>query len=407
MNILFIHANYPAQFQNLARLTGADLRHRVVYLTARADAASDPIPGVELRQFQRTRDPRPETHHYLHASEEAVLNGQAVLRAVDGLLQESFQPDLVISHAGNGLSLFIKDLLPQAQLIGLFEWWFTPATSRWLFAEFPLDTQLKGQLRNMVIQQELLICDAAVVPTAWQAQQFPAMWQPKLRVVFDGINTTFFQPPPADLSRTLQLEREEGGPRVQIEPGHKLLSYATRGMEPVRGFPQFMAALPELLANDPQLQVVIAGRDRCAYSYPAPRADGSWKQHCLELLGTCPGRERIHFTGLLTYAQYRQLLWRTDAHCSFSRPYVLSWSLFEALACATPLVVNESPAYRSAVPKQAAAVWVDLDDPQSLSQGIRERLNATTSSYASNLNTSFLLEECVKSWNAVISEVSE
>ena len=97
MNILFIHGNYPAQFQSLARLTGADTLHRVVFLTARADAASDPIPGVEIRQFQKARDPRPETHHYLHASEEAVLNGQAVLRALDGLLQEGFQPDLVNS----------------------------------------------------------------------------------------------------------------------------------------------------------------------------------------------------------------------------------------------------------------------------------------------------------------------
>ena len=108
VNILFIHGNYPAQFQSLARLTGADARHRVVFLTARADASSDPTPGVETPQFQKARDPRPETHHYLHASEEAVLNGQAVLRGVDQLLQEGFRPDLVITHAGNGLGLQIE-----------------------------------------------------------------------------------------------------------------------------------------------------------------------------------------------------------------------------------------------------------------------------------------------------------
>ena len=405
MNILFIHGNYPAQFQSLARLTGADARHRVVFLTARADAASDPIPGVELRTYQRARDPRPETHHYLHATEETVLNGQAVLRGMDALLQEGFRPDLVILHAGNGLGLFIKDLLPEAKLIGLFEWWFTPATSRWLFAEFPLDTQLKSQLRNLVIQQELLLCDAAVVPTAWQAAQFPAVWQPKLRVVFDGINTAFFQPPPPDLSRSLELDREEGEHRVRIEPEHKLLSYATRGMEPVRGFPQFMAALPKLLASDPQLQVVIAGRDRCAYSYPAPRPDGSWKQHCLEQLGAFPGRERIHFTGLLTYAQYRQLLWRTDAHCSFSRPYLLRWSLFEALACTTPLVVSDTPAIRTAV-AEAQAIWVDLDDPASIQAGIKTRLNNTERHQEQQLNQTFSLDAAVKGWNHVINELS-
>ncbi len=405
MNILFIHGNYPAQFQSLARLTGADARHRVVFLTARADADRDPIPGVELRTFQRARDARPETHHYLHATEETVLNGQAVLRGVDALLQEGFRPDLVILHAGNGLGLFIKDLLPEAKLIGLFEWWFTPATSRWLFAEFPLDTQLKSQLRNLVIQQELLLCDAAVVPTAWQAAQFPAVWQPKLRVVFDGINTNFFQPPPPDLSRSLELDREEGGPPVRIEREHRLLSYATRGMEPVRGFPEFMAALPELLAADPLLQVVIAGRDRCAYSYPAPRPGGSWKQHCLEQLGPFPGRDRIHFTGLLTYAQYRQLLWRTDAHCSFSRPYLLSWSLFEALACATPLVVSDTSAIRSVVPEQSA-MRVDLDDPESIRAGIRGRLDSKERVMEAQLSEIYSLETAVRGWNQMIKDLS-
>jgi glycosyltransferase involved in cell wall biosynthesis len=406
VNILFIHGNYPAQFQSLARLTGADARHRVVFLTARAGASSDPIPGVEIRQFQRAREPRPETHHYLHATEEAVLNGQAVLRSVDQLLQEGFQPDLVITHGGTGLGLFIKDLLPQAKLIGLFEWWCKPETSRWLFAEFPFDTQLKSELTNLVIQQELLHCDTAVVPTAWQAQQFPAVWQPKLRVVFDGINTDFFQPPPLELSRSLQLNCEDGAPPVLIKPEHTLLSYATRGMEPVRGFPEFMNALPELLAEDPQLQVVIAGRDRCAYSYTAPRPDGSWKQHCLEQLGDFEGRERIHFTGLLSYAQYRELLWRTDAHCSFSRPYVLSWSLFEALACATPLVLSESDAYRSAVPETTDAAWVNLDEPRSISGGIRQQLNRTTRSDASQIHKKFSVQESVRGWNAVVKEIS-
>jgi glycosyltransferase involved in cell wall biosynthesis len=359
---------------------------------------------VELRPFQRARDPRPETHHYLHASEEAVLNGQAVLRALDGLLQEGFQPDLVIAHAGNGLGLFIKDLLPQAKLIGLFEWWCRPETSRWLFPEFSLDTQLKSQLRNMVIQQELLVCDAAVVPTAWQAQQFPSEWQPKLRVVFDGINTSFFQPPAEDLSRNLRLDHEEGGAPIEIKADERLLSYATRGMEPLRGFPEFMQSLPSLLAEDPKLRVMIAGRDVCAYSYKAPRPDGSWKQHCLEQLGPFEGRERIHFTGLLTYGQYRDLLWRSDCHCSFSRPYVLSWSLFEAVACRARLVASDTEAMKTAIPEDAAH-WVNLDDAKSIAQGIRQRLSNSRRG-GTDLPDHYKLENCAKGWNTVIREIS-
>lgn len=115
-------------------------------------------------------------------------------------------------------------------MIGLFEWWFNAATSRWLFAEFPLDTLLKVQLCNLVIQQELMLCDAAVVPTEWQAQQFNEIWRSKLRVVFDGIDTSFFPPPPAGMARFLTLEQKNGGPLLEIRPEHRLLSYATRGM---------------------------------------------------------------------------------------------------------------------------------------------------------------------------------
>ena len=90
--------------------------------------------------------------------------------------------------------------------------------------------------------------------------------------------------------------------------------------------------------------VVIAGADRCAYSYTAPDHEGSWKKHLLAKLGSFEGRERIHFTGLLTYNDYRNLLWRSNLHCYFTRPYVTSWSLFEAAACGARLAVNKSPA---------------------------------------------------------------
>ena len=245
-----------------------------------------------------------------------------------------------------------------------------------------------------------------MVPTAWQAQQFPAVWQSKLRVVFDGINTAFFTPPPQGLSRSVQLQSLDGRSTVEINAEQRLLTYATRGMEPLRGFPQFMQSLARLLAEDPQLQVVIAGSDKVAYSYPAPRADGSWKQHCLEALGDVPGRDRIQFAGLLSYEHYRQLLWRTDCHCSFSRPYVLSWSLFEALACGAPLVVNNSPAYRSAIPEEAEAIWVDLDHQESIIDGIQQRLKERAINRSAKLDKKLWLDESVKSWNAVINEIS-
>ena len=123
MDFLFIHANYPAQFKHLAPIV-ADSGNRVVFLTNRADAAKEPIPGIEIRNYSLHRNVHKETHHYLKSTEDAVLQGQAVLREINQLITEGFNPKFVITHAGNGLGLFVKDLLPNAVHIGYFEWYF-------------------------------------------------------------------------------------------------------------------------------------------------------------------------------------------------------------------------------------------------------------------------------------------
>ena len=145
-------------------------------------------------------------------------------------------------------------------------------------------------------------------------------------------------------------------------------------MEPLRGFPEFMRALPALLRKNKNLVVVIAGADRRAYSYDAPSHNGSWRRHLLEELGNFDGRERIIFTGLLTYTDYRLLLWRSNLHCYLTRPYVTSWSLFEAAACGAHLAVNKSPATHG-IAKENSVTWLDLDKPDGIADTLESALS--------------------------------
>ena len=404
MDFLFIHGNYPAQFRHLAMLLGQDPAHRVVFLTARADAASEALPGIQIRTFACHRSASPQTHHYLQASEDAVLQGQAVLREVAHLLEEGLLPRVVVTHAGMGLGLFIKDLLPNALHIGYFEWFFQADTTRYLLETFDLDAQLKTSLRNLPILQELERCDLGVVPTAWQCSQFPEAYRHKLSVIFDGIDTGFFQPLPAGTSlqtKDLTLHNRESGEAFVLKAGQRVLSYATRGMEPLRGFPELMRALPGLLAQFDDLQVVIAGADRRAYSYDAPSHGGSWKEHLLAELGEFPGRERILFTGLLSYPDYRNLLWRSNLHCYFTRPYVTSWSLFEAAACGARVAVNRSPATEG-VADPSSMVWVDLDEQEALNQSLAAALEIPEAPGASIL-PGFNLSSSLQQWEALLN----
>ena len=403
MDILFVHGNYPAQFRHLAERLGQAPDQRVVFLTARADAASTPLTGVAIRNYQSHRQAHARTHHYLRATEDAVLQGQAVLRAVHALLQDGFQPRLVITHAGMGLGLFLKDLLPQALHVGYFEWFFRPETARYLLEHFDLDAQLLVGMRNLPILQELERCDLAVAPTEWQKSQFPEAYHSKINVIFDGIDRSFFMPEPpgqAVSSRELTLTNRDSGETFTIPADVPVLSYATRGMEPLRGFPEFLRAAAALLQTMPELRVVIAGADRYAYSYGAPSHNGSWKQHLLAELGSFPGSERLHFTGLLTYSDYRLLLWRSSLHCYFTRPYVTSWSLFEAAACGARLAVNENAATANIIHPDRA-LWVDLDQQESLEQALREHLPAP--GLQAVLLPGFDLLDNLNRWEALIN----
>ena len=403
MDFLFIHGNYPAQFRHLAALLAQNPAYRVVFLTARQDADRGALPGVEVHPYTCHRTPSPHTHHYLQASEDAVLQGQAALREVAALLESGLRPRVVVSHGGMGMGLFLKDLLPQALHVGYFEWYFLPDTTQHLVEEFDLDVQLKTGLRNLPILQELDRCDRAVVPTAWQKAQFPQAYQSKLEVIFDGIDTGFFQPQPEGLNlseRDLALANRDSGEAVVLGAGRRVLSYATRGMEPLRGFPEFLKALPPLLAELPDLEVVIAGADRRAYSYDAPSHGGSWKNHGLDELGAFPGRERLHFTGLLSYVDYRNLLWRSSLHCYFTRPYVTSWSLFEAAACGTPLAVSRGPATEGIVEPDSVR-WLDLEDQEGISAGLLAGLQKPDG--AAVILPGFDLGTSLQRWEALLN----
>lgn len=348
VQILFVHGNYPAQFGWLAAALGHQGQHEVRFLTARQEAVAMPIAGVSVELFGEP-DALPSSP--LHQATATAISRAAVIEAkLFALAQGGFVPRLAVVHGGNGLGLLIKQLIPNCVVVGYFEWYFHADSAPMLLGSHDRQARQVLQLRNLVIGQELVSCDAAVVPTAWQAHQFPPDYAAKLEVIFDGIDLEIFQPP-ANPARDwpLRLSGEAGA--LQLAAGQQLLSYATRGMEPLRGFPEFMRALPAVLAAHPQLQVLIGGRDRSAYGVPAASNGGSWKQALLEELGAFPGRERICFTGLLPQSQWLALLQRTNLHCYFSLPYVPSWSLFEAVACGVPLLTNRGETTTGCLPQ--------------------------------------------------------
>lgn len=404
MDILFVHGNYPAQFRSICSAIGAEGTHRVIFLTARPNNECENIPGVEVRNYHEHRAPDNRIHHYLRETENAVIAGQAVVRAIDALIAEGINPRVVITHGGVGLGIFIKNCFPQVKHIGYFEWYFRKETTKHIVNNLDMDTVLSSDMRNISILKELETCDAAVVPTDWQREQFPKEFKEKLHVIFDGIDTSFFRKSNKDLAETnVKIKNRETGETYYIRPTDMVLSYGTRGMEPVRGFPEFMRSLPSLLGKYEHLKVIIAGADRRAYSYDSPIKGGSWKEYLMNELQEkgCMHLNRISFVGLLDYIDYRKLLWRTNLHCYLTRPYVTSWSLFEAAACGAILAVSKGPATEGIVVKDSV-VWVDLDE-KNMNLCLEKALKHHRKS--SDLNSGYELQESLKKWENFLGDV--
>ena len=150
---------------------------------------------------------------------------------------------------------------------------------------------------------------------------------------------------------------------------------------------------------------MIAGRDKRAYSYDAPTHDGSWKKLVLDDIGEFKGRNNIHFTGLMPYVHYRKLLQRSNLHCYFSRPYVTSWSLFEAASCQARLCLNRSQATKDIVLDESKVSWIDLDNAQEIEHKMLEALNQGPPYPRSELNPKYYLSNCLQQWSNLVNEL--
>ena len=402
MDIAFIHGNFPGQFKYLASILGAQEGHNIVFLTNSESASDNAIRGVRVKRYAPLRSPSVETHQYLKSVEGAVLEGQAVVRALAGLAEEGFKPRLIIFHGGNGLGLFLRDYCINTKLVGYFEWYFQRKGLKFLVGNEELDTCFGAECRNMVILKELEACDRGIVPTAWQKEQFPEIAQTKLDVIFDGIDTAFFSYRKTQDKQAISIKDRDSGELTTIDDQSVVVTYATRGMEPLRGFPEFMRAARYMLEKDKNIQIVIAGADRCAYSYQAPNKSGSWKEFMLDELGEFQGKERLHFCGLLDYADYRSLLWRSDLHCYFSRDYVPSWSFFEAAACGCRMAVSSGETTKNVV-EEGTCFWVDLDSTElgmRLLSCLREKKVRQT-----RLRPEYDLMTAIKKWEYLLQQV--
>ena len=356
MRFLLTHPNFPSQLRSVAQVLAANPQNEVVFLT---NTDHGDIPGVKKLIYKPKREPAPQSHHYLRGFEQAVLHGQAAFEACLGAKNAGFYPDLIFGHAGWGSTLFLKDVFPRAPLALNFEWFYhAHGTDCDFDPTDPLsaDDEARIRIKNATLLADLAACDGGVCATRFQYEQFPKHLRSNLIIGHEGIDTNFFKPNPGG-----KLVLADG--KLDLSGVDEIVTYATRGMEPYRGFPQFIEAAHLLLKARPNAHVVIAGDDRVAYGKQAP--DGkTYKQLLLEKFPLDPAR--AHFVGSLPYGEYVKLLQCTKAHVYLTRPFVLSWSMLEAMSCGALVVGSNTPPVQEVITDGVNGLMVDFFKPDQL-----------------------------------------
>jgi glycosyltransferase involved in cell wall biosynthesis len=333
MKVMFVHQNLPGQFLHLAPHLAA-LGHDVRGLTVEGNARKAPYPTY---RYKYPAPPKVEGPGAAYA--EAAHRGAVVARAAEEIARrEGFVPDAVFGHAGWGETLFLREVFPAARHFAYAEFHYRAQGLDTGFdpALFPpsRDLSIRVVARAAAHSQAALLADACLSPTQWQKASYPAELQGKITVIHDGIDTGRVAP---DAAASLTLPNGR-----QLTPGDEVLSYVSRHLEPYRGWHIFARALPEVLKRRPEAQVVIVGGD--GQSYSPRRGDGqSWKDAILKGVEGHIDPARVHFLGQVPYPDFLGLMRVTRVHAYLTYPFVLSWSMLEAMSAGALVVGSRTP----------------------------------------------------------------
>lgn len=284
------------------------------------------LSNIQYEHYENFTGPPAVMFPPIQGAADNVRRGRSVADIMFRMRDAGYEPDYIIAHPGWGDATFVKEVFPRAHFIAYMEYYYRGKNSDADFdPEFkPPEIDLPfTRLRNLTNALAFAECDQAITPTHWQASLFPPKLKSQLIVQHEGIDCTVAAPKAAKfaLSDGRELSKKD-----------EVVTYAARSLEPYRGFHIFMRALPQLLKTRPRCQVVIVGQDGVSYGR-RPRQGGSWKDVMLRELEGTLDLARVHFVDRLAYDRLIDLFNISSAHVYLTYPFVLSWSVLEAMAC--------------------------------------------------------------------------
>ncbi|HRK19287.1 MAG TPA: glycosyltransferase [Hyphomicrobiaceae bacterium] len=362
MNIFFVHQNYPGQFRESLPRLAAD-GHKITFLTQRRIQTAPRDHQVLI--YKPERDVAKDAYRFSRWFETNCVNGNSVLRAARVLSQRGYKPDLIVGHIGWGEMMFLADVWPDVPVAGYFEYYFIPKGGSVGFdTEFPEapDTASLLHARNAMNYLSLVRTTRGFTASQWQKDTYPALFHDKIDVLHEGIRADRLIP-----DHTSALEVTIGD--FTYRRGEEIVTYIARNLEPTRGFHTFMRALPDLLKARPNARVVIVGGDDVSYGRSLGGGD-TFRQKLTREVFDRVDWPRVQFAGQIPYGKLCDLLRLASAHVYLTVPFVVSWSMLEAMALEKVVIASDVAPVRQFITPGRDGLLVDFFDPAGLARTI-------------------------------------
>jgi len=355
MHVLFVHKNFPAQFGHIAGHLVKEKGYRCTFVS---ETAPGMVGGIQKIQYRPGGGATDKTHYFSRTFENGVGHAAGVYQALKPHVTR-LRPDLIVGHSGFGSTLFLPELFPGTPVINYFEYFYHAHNSDMDFRpEWPVLEQdvLRARARNAMILLDLEYCRAGYAPTQFQAGLLPEVYQPKVRVLHDGIDTHFWRRQPA-LPRAI-------GP-YSFEADTRVVTYVSRGFESMRGFDVFMRAAKRIYIADRRVVFLVVGSDRVCYGGDLKFIqEKSFREHVLKQDEY--DLKRVLFLGQVTPGDLVKILSLSDLHIYLTVPFVLSWSLLDALACGCTVLASDTAPVKEFVRQNETGLLVNFFDVDGL-----------------------------------------
>ncbi|MEO3431499.1 glycosyltransferase family 4 protein [Pelagibius sp. CAU 1746] len=394
MKYLFVHQNMPGQYKHICQRLAADKDNTVVFITKREGIE---LPGVKKVLYKPHREPAESTHRYIRDAERGILHAQEVARKAMALKAQGFVPDIVIGHPGWGETLYLKDVFPDTPLLNFFEFYYHAVGADVGFdpeSQTTLDTHCRIRTKNIVQFMGLESADAGMSPTYWQFQQYPEEYRYKISVIHDGIDTTVCAPDP---DASIEIKTAEGVTSA-LKQGDEIVTFVVRNLEPYRGFPQFMRAAEIILKRRPNAKIIVIGGDDVSYGRALPEGQTYRKQMMAEVdLDT----SRIFFLGRVPYSTYLNVIKVSGVHVYLTFPFVLSWSMLEAMSAGCALVASSTPPVTEVIKDGVNGLLFDFFDHTAIADRVdevldhKDRMAAMRKKARQTVEQNYELERCL------------